>query len=84
MGWERKRRDGKNSKALAPAAPKGVVLPFIRVVNIAVETDLGEEIESSVLDMLSSRCPLSVLAKSVNRQLEIQMWGSRQTSALEF
>lgn len=82
MGWERKRRDGKNAKALAPAAA-GMVWPFIRVVDIAVETDLGEEIESSVLDMLSSRCPLSMHAKSINWQLEIQAWSSRQKSVLE-
>lgn len=53
----------------------GMVLPFIRVVNIAVETDLGEEIESSVLDMLSSRCLLSMHTKSITSSWKYKRGG---------
>lgn len=62
LGEEEKRREKLQGFS---SSRGGMVLPFIRAVNIAVETDLREEIESSVLDMLSSRCPLSMLAKSI-------------------
>lgn len=69
-------------RLFAPAMG-GMVLPFTGVVNIAGGTDSGEEIRNLVLDILNSRYPLYTQVEMMNRQLEIQIWSSRQKSGLE-
>lgn len=83
MGWERKRRWEQLHAFGSSSGRGGGAIYCTRVVDIARETDSGEEASGSGLGWLSSRCLLSMHTKRISRQLEMRTWNSRQKSGLE-